>query len=96
MSVSELIGSSLTMPRSEIEHGNQAEPDRMPDHSRSICDSIPGLICTLTAMGEIEYANGQLLRYLGKKLDDIKGWGTSDVVHSLGCRGIREREPCPA
>jgi hypothetical protein len=50
MSVSELNGSSIKMPRSnsEIEHGNHAEPGRMPDHSPSICDSIPGLIGTLT------------------------------------------------
>ncbi|HET8921980.1 MAG TPA: PAS domain-containing protein [Candidatus Acidoferrum sp.] len=41
---------------------------------RLIVDSIPGLVNTTTAAGEIELANQQLLDYVGMTLEELKNW----------------------
>ncbi len=48
---------------------------------RLIVDSIPGLVCTLNAAGEVELLNRQVLEYFGKTTDELKNWSTSDAVH---------------
>src|ERR1700687_5409965 len=48
---------------------------------RLIVDSIPGLVDTMTADGELEFASQQCLDYFGMTLDELKGWTTSDIVH---------------
>ena len=49
--------------------------------SRSTIDGIAGLIVVLAPNGEIENANRQLFEYLGRSLEELKNWGTNDVVH---------------
>jgi PAS domain S-box-containing protein len=49
--------------------------------SRLIVDSIPGLVNVLTAEGEVEFGNQQLMDYFGKTLEELKGWASSDAVH---------------
>jgi PAS domain S-box-containing protein len=46
---------------------------------RLMVDSIPGLICTNTAAGEVEYVNQTLLDYTGKDLAELRNWPV--VVH---------------
>src|ERR1700720_1012045 len=48
---------------------------------RLIVDSIPGLVVTMTAEGELEFVSQQCLNYFGMTLDELKGWTTSDIVH---------------
>jgi len=48
---------------------------------RVIIDSIPGLVHTLTAAGELEFVNQQNLAYFGKSLEELRSWATSDVFH---------------
>jgi PAS domain S-box-containing protein len=48
---------------------------------RVIIDSIPGLVHTLTAAGEVEFVNQQNLRYFGKTLEELKDWASNDVFH---------------
>src|SRR6202162_4499311 len=48
---------------------------------RLIVDSIPGLVVTMTAVGELEFVSQQCLDYFGMTLDELKGWTTSDIVH---------------
>jgi PAS domain S-box-containing protein len=47
-----------------------------------IVDSIPGFVCTLSAAGEVELLNRQLLEYFGKTTEELKSWDSSDAVHS--------------
>src|SRR4029077_6772761 len=35
----------------------------------------------MTAEGEVEYVNRQILDYFGRTLDELKQWGTTDAVH---------------
>ena len=48
---------------------------------REIINSIPGLVHTLIAAGELEFVNQQNLDYFGKTLEELKGWASSDVFH---------------
>src|SRR6266481_3729329 len=48
---------------------------------RLVIDSIPGLVCTMNAAGEVQRLNRQLLEYFGKTTEELKNWSTSDVVH---------------
>jgi PAS domain S-box-containing protein len=49
--------------------------------SRLIVDSIPGLVATFTAVGEVEFVNRQVLEYYGKTLEELKRWETTDATH---------------
>ena len=49
--------------------------------SRLIVESIPGLVALLGASGDLEVVNHQILDYTGRTLQELKQWGTSDVVH---------------
>jgi PAS domain S-box-containing protein len=48
---------------------------------RQIVDSIPGLVATMSAKGEVEFLNRQILEYFGKTNDESKSWALVDAVH---------------
>ena len=50
-------------------------------NSRLVIDSIPGLVAILTAAGELEFVNHQILDYTGRALEELKQWATTDTVH---------------
>jgi len=56
--------------------------------SRLIFDNIPGLIALLSAAGELEVVNRQLIEYFGQTLDELKYWGTNDTVHPEDLPGV--------
>src|SRR5262245_42521501 len=65
----------------ERKHAEEAlrESER---ESRLIVDSIPGLVATLTPVGEVEVVNPQLVEYCGQPLEAMKEWGTNGTVHA--------------
>jgi PAS domain S-box-containing protein len=66
---------------------------------RLIVDSIPGLLCTNTAAGEIELVNNTLLNYTGKPLEELKNWcvivhpGDVPAITSLWSRSVATGRP---
>src|SRR5580693_6556262 len=48
---------------------------------RLIVDSIPAIVSTLNAAGEVELVNRQALEYTGKTSEELKNWATNDTVH---------------
>ncbi len=48
---------------------------------RLIVDTIPALICTMTARGEVELVNQQVLNYFGRTLEELKNWAFIGAVH---------------
>jgi PAS domain S-box-containing protein len=55
---------------------------RASEHNlRQVVDSIPGLVCTMNAAGEVQLLNRQVLEYFGKTTEEMKNWATSDAVH---------------
>src|SRR6266478_627232 len=67
----------------DIEDWKRAQEDlhASEESFRLIVDSIPGLVLTMTAEGELEFVSQQGLDYSGKTPDELKGWTTSDIVH---------------
>lgn len=57
-----------TLPASEV-------------HLRQILNSVPGHVIVMTAAGEVEFLNQQVLDYFGRTLEDLKDWTMTDVVH---------------
>jgi PAS domain S-box-containing protein len=49
---------------------------------RLIVDTIPGLIFTLTPIGELEFVNCRLLQYFNRSLEALQVWKLTDAVHS--------------
>src|SRR5581483_4454144 len=50
--------------------------------ARLIVDNIPGLVALLSPTGDVEIVNRQLLEYFGQTLEELRGWGTNDTIHS--------------
>src|SRR5580692_2235118 len=48
---------------------------------RQIVDTIPGMVCTLNATGEVQVLNRQVLEYFGQTTDELKNWAAGDAVH---------------
>jgi formate hydrogenlyase transcriptional activator len=55
---------------------------------RRIVDTVPGLVCTLSAAGEVELLNRQVLEYFGKTAEELKNWGAGDAVHPEDLPGV--------
>ena len=51
------------------------------DSLRLIVETIPALICTMTAEGEVEFVNRQTYEYFDKGLDELKDWSLIGAVH---------------
>jgi formate hydrogenlyase transcriptional activator len=60
---------------------NEAALKESEERFRLIVDTIPGFVCTLSAEGEVELLNRQVLEYFGKTTEELKNWATSDAVH---------------
>jgi len=46
-----------------------------------ILDSIPAMVFTTKATGELEWVNHNILGYFGRTLEDLQAWQFSDSVH---------------
>ena len=48
---------------------------------RRLVDGIPGLVFILTADGEVEFVNQQILDYTGRTFEELTRWEITDLVH---------------
>jgi PAS domain S-box-containing protein len=51
---------------------NEAALKESEQRFRRIVDTVPGFVCTLTAAGEVELVNRQVLEYFGKTTEELK------------------------
>jgi len=58
-----------------------SEQRQLAQRARLILENIPAFVLVLTSSGEIEEANTQILRYLGKTLAELREWATGDFTH---------------
>ena len=67
----------------EIEDRKRAEEAvrRSELNLRRLVDGIPGLVFILTADGEVEFVNQQILDYTGRTFEEVKRWEITDLVH---------------
>lgn len=73
---------------------------RASEHNfRLMVHSIPGLLCTNTAAGEVELVNQTLLNYTGKPIEELKNWtivlhpGDLPAVASLWAHSVKTGHP---
>ncbi len=79
---SELATANEELKKEVAERRRAEEAVRESErNTRLILDSIPGLVATLTPVGDVETVNKQLLEYCGRTLEELKQWGTSATVH---------------
>ena len=69
--------ASIAIER-EISHQQLQERER---ESRMILDSIPGMVALLTASGEVEVVNPQLIEYFGQTVGQLRQWRMTDTIH---------------
>src|SRR5258708_1453280 len=60
---------------------NEATLLENEERFRLIVDTIPGMVCTLNTVGEVELLNRQVLEYFGKTTEELRNWATSDAIH---------------
>ena len=51
-----------------------APPEASERHFRLIVDSIPGLVCTMSATGQVEFVNRRILDHMGMTLEQLSDW----------------------
>jgi PAS domain S-box-containing protein len=78
-SVDALPGSVFTTP-----------PGGRLDLVRSVLEDLPVLSALMDASGRLEFANRQLLEYLGKSLEELKDWGNAGLIHPDDLPGVLE------
>jgi PAS domain S-box-containing protein len=71
----------LQQARIGTEHRPVATLRQSERDPRLIVDSIPGLVALLTAEGDVQFVNRQILDYTGRTLEELKQWATNDTVH---------------
>jgi PAS domain S-box-containing protein len=90
----EFIGASMDMTEhwlAATERGLAEEALRESERrSRLIVDSIPGLFGLLTADGDLQFLNRQILDYTGMTLEELKRRGTSDTIHPEDLPHVRQ------
>ncbi len=69
--------ASIAIERSITESALQ-ERER---ESRMVVDTIPGMVSTFSASGEIEIMSHRMLEYFGKSLDELRHWEEDAVIH---------------
>ena len=60
---------------------NEAALLESAERFRLVVDTIPGLVATMSATGEVHLLNRQVLEYFGKTSEELKNWTTSDAIH---------------
>jgi PAS domain S-box-containing protein len=69
--------ASIAIER-QISHQHLQERER---ESRMIVDSIPGMVALLTASGDVEVVNPQLIEYFGQTVGQLRQWRMTDTIH---------------
>ena len=60
---------------------SERELEKRERESRLILDSIPGMVALLTASGEVEVVNPQLIDYFSQTVEQLRHWRMTDTIH---------------
>ena len=64
---------------------------RAEDRLRLVVDTTPALIHTARPDGYLDYFNQRWLEYLGLALEDVCGWGWTNLIHPEDVEGILQK-----
>jgi PAS domain S-box-containing protein len=79
--VQKWYGLASERTSTETQTQNRKEVVATRDEAHLVIESIPAGIGVLDANGNVDTINGHLLQYYGRTLDELREWGSSDVVH---------------
>jgi PAS domain S-box-containing protein len=81
----EFIGASMDMTEHWLETTQRSlAEEALRDserNSRLVVDSIPGLFGLLTADGDLQFVNRQIVEYTGRTLEELKRGWARDCIH---------------
>jgi len=72
---------TVVLPEQDVTNPRLKEEALRERESRVIVDTIPGLVAILTAAGDVDVVNHELLEYCGQPLEAMRQWGTNGTVH---------------
>ena len=72
-------GSAPALTSEDRKRGRKSLLRESEERFRLIVDTVPGLVCTLNAAGEVELLNRQVLEYFGKTKEELKNWALSNA-----------------
>src|SRR5260370_36666041 len=58
------------------------------DRLRLVIETTPALVHSALPDGFLDFFNRRWLQYLGRSLEDVQGWGWTDVIHPEDVAGI--------
>jgi PAS domain S-box-containing protein len=73
--------AAVALPDQNVTERRREEDALRERESRVIVDTIPGLVAILTAAGEVDVVNQELVEYCGQPLEAMRQWGTNGTVH---------------
>ena len=56
--------------------------------ARLIVDSIPGMVAATSPSGNLEMVSQQALKFFGRTVEELDGWGTNDTIHPEDLPGV--------
>ena len=79
---SELAAANERLEREVAERRRAEDAVRERERDSSlIVASIPGMVALLTASGDVEIVNPQLMEYFGQTLEQLRQWRMTDTIH---------------
>jgi PAS domain S-box-containing protein len=76
----EAVNQSLRKEIAERERAEEAVR-QSEDHLRLVIDTAPAMLHSARPDGYVDYFNKRWLEYVGVSLEDIRGWGWTNVMH---------------
>lgn len=73
--------NTLVLPEQDVTNHRLEEEALRERESRVVVDTIPGLVAILTAAGDVDVVNHELVEYCGQPLEAMRQWGTNGTVH---------------
>ena len=58
--------------------------------ARLIVDSIPGMVAVVSPTGDVEMVSRQGLEFFGRTIEELREWGTNDMIDPEGLPGVTE------
>ena len=74
------LDQRIAQPTCELAASNE-ELKKGEIEARLMVDNMPGFVGLLTKAGVIEMVNRHLLEYFGATIEEVRQWGTNDMVH---------------
>jgi PAS domain S-box-containing protein len=77
--VTGLVGSARKLTQAAL--GAEGRAEQAKRELRLALETIPAMVGSARPDGFLEFFNHRWLEYLGRPLEDVRGWGWTDAIH---------------